>query len=227
MNKYSFSPAQRYAVFLTHGEKCYLHHGLIDFTSMEVDHVIPESLLADPAQLAEVLKLLGRPANFSLNSYANWMPACGPCNRLKLATIFEPTPLIQLVLQKAAQKSNEAELREKEIVTKRKVKNALITLQRATFDSPLDDDVIEALKPLIDYHIQHRQPGLVAEPIRLTPLYEVLSEDNGIRVVRGPYGIGVRPATPHAHSSFNCPNCGSIGAWNGVRCVICGMQDDD
>jgi len=108
MEKYNFSPFERFAVFLCHGERCYMCSCPLDLKTMEVDHVIPESLQNDPARLADVLASFSRPTTFSLNSYENWMPSCRPCNGKKLALVFEPTPLIQAVLQKAASKAGEA-----------------------------------------------------------------------------------------------------------------------
>ncbi len=104
-SKYHFSAAERYAVFTVHGENCYLCHEPINLKTMEVDHIIPESLLDDPVRLTVILKDLGRPGDFDLNSFANWMPACRSCNGTKRATVFEPSPVVQLVLQNAAGKA--------------------------------------------------------------------------------------------------------------------------
>lgn len=141
-SKYQFSLAQRFAVYTTHGGKYYLCRRPLDLETMEVDHVIPESLLADPARLAAVLKALGRPGGFDINSFANWMPACRPCNGRKLDSVFEPTPVVQLVLQQAAQKAGEAEELATEEVTRERVARALNVLRRAaeTGAAPLPDD---------------------------------------------------------------------------------------
>lgn len=80
MAKKIFTPAERYAVYTTHGEKCYLCTRPVDLASMQVDHIIPESLLDEPDRLAEVLDKFRLPREFDLNSYANWMPSCSQCN---------------------------------------------------------------------------------------------------------------------------------------------------
>ena len=54
LSKYSFGAEERYAVYTVHGERCYLCGKPIDFASMEVDHVIPGSLLGSKG-LADVL----------------------------------------------------------------------------------------------------------------------------------------------------------------------------
>ncbi len=45
MNKYRFSAEERYAVYAVHNEKCYACSIAVDLKSMQVDHIIPESLL--------------------------------------------------------------------------------------------------------------------------------------------------------------------------------------
>lgn len=63
-------------------------------------------------------------------------------------------------------------------------------------------------------------------PLHLTPLLEVLAEKDGVRIVRGPYGVGWGPIVFDERSNFRCVTCGRV-AWNGARCVVCGTMDDD
>jgi len=224
MSTYKFSPAERAAIYSTHGEKCYLCSKPLNLKTMEVDHVIPESLLKKPAELQAALKAFGLPADFDLNSFANWLPACSPCNGTKNDLVFEPTPIVQVYLQRAIARAVDAQALAAETVTERKIANALNVLERARDDGKLDDEVIQTLSEFIS---RHRQPDLSGQPIRLSPLYEIITEHNGTQLVRGPYGVGGRPAIRDPHSSFSCPNCGSIAAWNGARCVICGELNDE
>lgn len=224
MSIYKFSPAERAAIYSTHGERCYLCSKPLNLKTMEVDHVIPESLLKKPAELQVALNAFGLPPDFDLNSFANWLPACGPCNGKKNDLVFEPTPIVQVHLQRAIAKAAGAQVLAAETVSERRIASALNILERARDDGKLDDEVIETLSEFIS---RHRQPDLSGKPIRLTPLYEIITEQNGIQLVRGPYGIGGRPASRDSHSSFSCSNCGSITAWNGARCVICGEMSDE
>lgn len=194
---------------------------------MEVDHVIPESLVDDQDRLREVFKSLGRPENFDVNSYANWLPACRPCNGKKLAIVFEPSLLIQLALQRAADRADKARNIEQRTISRREITKALNILERANEAGELDNEIKASLQPLVAFQEEQRSPELVGQPIRLTPLFEILSEKDGWRLIRGPYGVGGRPIGPHVHNSFDCPNCGAIGAWNGARCVICGEMNDE
>jgi len=227
MSRYQFTAAQRYAIFTVHGERCYLNGCLINLKTMQVDHIIPESLQDHPDQLGEVLRVLGRPKDFNLNSYENWLPACGPCNNRKRSRIFSPSPLIQIELDRAQEKASRVGRLAEKAVRDRDVATALNTLERAAEREDLDDEALAQLAALIPFHRENRAEEAKGEPIRLTPLYEVLSEDGFRKVVRGPYGIGARPVGSHIDASWNCPTCGSIGAWSGARCVICGEMSDD
>lgn len=226
MAKYKFSAAERYAIYTTHSEKCYLCGEPIDLKSMHVDHIIPEELLSNKPLLETHLRLFGLPKNFGINTFSNWMPSCSPCNQRKSSTIFNSTPIVQLELQKAIAKADKAYELAKKTVNKATIIKALNTLERANENGDLNQETIELLKPLIRFHLEERNPELLDEPIKLAPLYEVISEKNSIRTVKGPYGIGSGPIQPNVNGDFICSTCGST-AWNGARCVICGTMNDD
>ena len=227
MSKYKFSDSQRYAVYTVHGEKCYLCNCPIDLKSMHVDHVLPESLLGYKARLESVINEFGLDKDFEINSYHNWMPSYGPCNLKKLEEVFEPAPIVKIILQRAAKKAAKALELEEKTVSKNAIGRALNTLKRSKEKGELTIEVITELKPLVEFHKNERLDELKDEPIRLSPIYEVISDKNGILTIKGPYGVGGRPSGDNVDGSFNCPNCGSMAAWHGARCVICGMMSDD
>lgn len=111
--------------------KCYLCGVPLDLTSMAVDHVVPEHLLATPSLLDAVKSELGLPASFDLNSFENWMPACNSCNGRKAALQFTPSLLLQVTLQHLAKKADKARRLCEEVVSTRRVSSALNDLERA------------------------------------------------------------------------------------------------
>lgn len=225
MNKYKFTASERYAVYTTHGEKCYICGKPIDMKSMHIDHVIPESLLLDNEEMHRVFELHGLSSKFDINSFKNWLPSCSSCNLKKSARVFEPSLLFQIAIENAIGKSKRAiELSEK-LVSRTLVTKAINTIERASESGVLDEEIIESLRPLINFHIQERNVTLFNEPIRITPEFKIISESNGIRIVKGRYGIGGGPIGPNVNSSFYCA-CGA-SAWNGARCVRCGEMSDD
>ncbi len=224
MSKHKFTPQEQHAVYTVHGEKCYLCGAVLTLKTMEVDHVIPESLLNDPARLATVLTSLGRPPRFALNSFENWLPTCRPCNGKKLAKVFEPAPIILILLQDAAAKAPKARAVHDKAVQDRDIHEAMNVLERANEIGLLDEEHKAAIRPLVEFHMLVREPELLGQPMLLTPLYRVLSETNGLRLVEGPFGTGGGPISPS--DAMRCPNCG-FSAWNGARCVVCGEMSDD
>jgi len=224
MAKYAFTPQQRYAVFTAHGEACYLCRRPVDLVTTEVDHVIPESLLTTPDRLRDVLAALGRPQNFDINSYENWMPSCRPCNGKKSDVVFEPSPVVQVVLQQAAERAPRARELEKQLVTKRKLGRAINELQRYAAEQQLDESMKTQLSALLEEGDVLRVPEKRGMELRVAPFITVLRTDGQTTLVPGPYGVGGGPTQPS--DAMRCPSCG-LPWFNGARCVSCGALDDD
>lgn len=232
-DKHRFTIHERHAVYTVHNEKCYMCGRPLTMKSMEVDHLIPESLVGS-RELPDVLGRLGRASDFDLNGFENWMPACRECNSGKLDLVWEPSLEVQLHLQRAKDRAPEAARIAAETVSKRSVQRALSVLERATQDGTLTDDVRRSLRPLVEYQVGVRDPALneADEPIRVTPEYEVspfeiLSDDGMVQTARGPYGVGGGPSGGDVGPGMRCGVCGSK-YFNGARCIMCGdMSDGD
>lgn len=229
MSKYRFSEAQRHAVYTVHGERCYLCGAILTMRMMEVDHVIPEFLRDAPERLAEVKASLGRPADFSIDSYENWLPACRKCNGRKLAIVFEPSPIIQIELQRAAAKADRARKIEQKAISDKQIDEAMSLLLQVDEKRELPEEVVKKLWPLVAFHRVVREPELAKEPVRVTdwlsvPVGTVLSDDGSIRTVKGIYGIGGGPSGP-ASNGMRCGVCGNSD-FRGAICVWCGAMDD-
>jgi hypothetical protein len=229
VSKHQFSSAERYAVFETHGARCYMCAKPVNYADFQVDHVIPESLEDKPDRLKKALDDLGRSADFQINSHENWLPACGPCNNKKRSTVWEPSGLVQLHLQKAAKKAGGARAAAEEIVSDLKLTRSLNTLGRALDAGGLAPSLLEELDVFVERYSLHRAPEAEPDVVRITaaealPLYEVLTTDGGrTQLARGPYGVGGGPL--NASPAMRC-TCGSP-FFNGTRCVLCGQQLDD
>ncbi|ELX10187.1 restriction endonuclease [Janthinobacterium sp. HH01] len=226
MAKKAFSATERLAVYTAHGEKCYLCTKPIDLKTMQVDHIIPDSL-EGTARLTEVIIQLGLPSSFNLQSYANWLPACGPCNNLKKDQVFEPVPIVLVLLKRAAEKASKAQAIAEKAVSEQNVQKALNTLERAmTIDALAGEEIKAQLTELFRFQTIYRTPEMVGKPILVSPGLELLADKDGIRIVRGPYGVGGGPSTNQFSPAMRCPGCGSP-YFNGARCVLCGLMDDD
>lgn len=146
MSDYVFSDAERWAVFTVQGDACYVCRRPLDLFTMEIDHVLPESLLRRSDLFEQHRKALGLAADFNINGYENWLPICNGCNKAKSDTVFAPSLLIQSQLQRAKLKSNKAQAVADEIPTKRQLARSLGMLLRGISGTPEERDL---LLPLI------------------------------------------------------------------------------
>jgi hypothetical protein len=224
---FRFTPQERWAVFTVHGEVCYICRHPLNFRECEIDHILSQSLRNDRKELTRINGLLGRPADFNVDSPVNWSPACRRCNGLKRDRPWDPSLLVQLHLQFAADHAPKvSELIEKQI-NWRELEKAVATVQRAVEQGLITKDMIPDVAVVLEVQRPYRAPEKQNQPVRLAPELEVLSDRNGLQVVRGPYGVGGRSTVPGRDPSWDCPNCGAAAAWSGARCIMCGMLSDE
>jgi hypothetical protein len=157
VSKKVFNKFERFAVYNCHDNKCYICRRPISYLEYEIDHVIPESLLDRPNELTAVLIRFGLPHSFDLNSFDNWLPACGPCNRTKSNKVFEPTIAIQEAIRKAKEVSHQAKTIVEQMPRKQHIEKALSIIECA---SP-DEIPIELLKILFQQYVSNH-PNLLA-----------------------------------------------------------------
>lgn len=128
---------------------------------MQVDHIIPEHLLDDSIRLDAVLREFGLPPTFDLNSFENWMPSCPAHNNQKRDAVFEPTPIIQKVLQDAAKKAELARRTAARVITNKRIERAISEILIALEDEP-GPTTLEIVKAGV---IQIRGALLVLDPM--------------------------------------------------------------
>jgi hypothetical protein len=171
--KHAFTPAERWAVFTTHGTaqgtKCWLCSEPLYFRAMEVDHVLPERLLDDQAALAETLTTFGLPPNFDLNSFEDWLPAHRHCNLQKLNHVFRPTPLIQRWLDRARAKAGDARQLCNVSANERRIERAIGIL--AAGDKALPPELLDSI--VQNYAVANSAPVIVGDQRGYVPPNEV------------------------------------------------------
>ncbi|MGQ3280887.1 MAG: HNH endonuclease, partial [Shinella sp.] len=148
MSDYKFSSIQRFVVFTVYGPetKCYLCSEPVTLKTMQVDHIIPEHLLGNATRLAEVVEELALPKSFSINSYENWLPSCGPCNNAKRNNVYRPGGMYLAILKRAEDNAEKCRSLELKWKTKARIDNALSYLEAAAENDELD---FSQLGPLI------------------------------------------------------------------------------
>ncbi|WAJ28036.1 hypothetical protein [Antarcticirhabdus aurantiaca] len=210
---------------------------------MQIDHVVPEHLLEKPEELKSYLEDLGLPADFKLNSYENWLPSCANCNNAKRGSKFKPAPIYLASLERASKKADKCRKIAAATVRDADIAKALSYLERAAasetnFDysllKPLFMAFCEANPEAMRAMHKRTDPGKIEFITHLEQPPELAIAPNltvrfgdGIHIVTTPLGTGYVPKHETPHSSFYCGSCGSLGPWNGARCLSCGMLNDD
>lgn len=100
MNKRTFSWAERYAVWLHHEKRCWLCVEPLRLEETTIDHVLSESLLIYPDELAMILENWGLPHDFNINGFENWLPCHAHCNQKKGATNWRCAPADRFLLDR-------------------------------------------------------------------------------------------------------------------------------
>jgi hypothetical protein len=245
MARYDFSDAERWGIFMTHNRKCYMCGDILTMRSMQIDHVLPESLLKDPTKLDEAIAWYGKPSSFKINSFENWLPSCYPCNNKKRRRMYRRVPAVLGYLQDAENGANRAAEIAAEVLKDRELGAAIHSLRRGRSSGAIPKKTTAILaEHFVSLHPELfiRMDSLLRQGIELSnpdPPTELRLSTNDL-VQFKPEGelilvstgerTGVMPRaflegkTPHI--SWQCPTCGSYGPWNGVMCLTCGRMSD-
>lgn len=156
--KYKFTVAQRYSVWMHHEKRCWFCKEPLGFREATVDHVIPESLLSEPERLMKVIADYDLPIWFQINSYENWLPAHGYCNQTKSSGVFSMTPSYRPIFERLIRRANEVKRTAEAIgrdQKKAKVLTSLLTALEAHKVSVTDVmNLVSAYEGISDPSIQ-------------------------------------------------------------------------
>ena len=94
MSSQKFSAAQREAIWLAHERKCAYTRQPLDVSSFHIDHIIPESLAANPTELSLTKTRLGLHSDFDLFDYGNLLPCRPGANLQKGSLLLDPAPTL-------------------------------------------------------------------------------------------------------------------------------------
>jgi hypothetical protein len=192
-----------------------------------IDHIIPEALLKDPTELANIKIQFGLDASFDLNDYCNWLPSHGYCNNQKNDKKFKPTPVFQMQLDKA--KDNCGEVKRKVEFFKSDIKkDKLFAKILALIES--DDLTKEEIMPLFDAIEPISDPDVITlrEEISLfiPSSWKPVHTGGQVALVTDGTRFAITTTAANPDFSWVCPTCGWNGPWNGVICMSCGRMSD-
>lgn len=83
-----FSLYQRRAIWETHGKRCAYCRDPLDYADVEIDHILPESLLQNHVELEQMLVTQGLSSEFDIQGFENLAPSCRACNNRKSSITF-------------------------------------------------------------------------------------------------------------------------------------------
>jgi hypothetical protein len=165
MAGFRFSYTQRYAIWKAYGGRCFYCEQPIDFRELTIDHIVPESLLNDLPQLANLRTEYGIDdvvPGFQINDVLNWVPAhARRCNAGKSNSSL-PKKLLLLCLQEVQKKLPSVKEEMDKLEQSRSRSHAIGSLSSAIENSHLSIDDVRA-------HLAELEAGQHAdEPLVMT-----------------------------------------------------------
>lgn len=141
MSSQKFSAAQREAIWRAYGMKCVYSRRLLDVSNFHIDHVVPETLADDPAELARTLTMLGLESSFDLSGWENLVPCLPERNLQKGSVVFDPNNARYFLGIAAARKASVIEELKK--IERRATRGkAIVMLQQALENGKLKPDEV-------------------------------------------------------------------------------------
>jgi 5-methylcytosine-specific restriction endonuclease McrA len=226
MAKYKFKQSERFAVWKTHGKKCFWCAEPLSLQETTVDHVLPESLLDKEEDLSRVKLLFGLGDKFNINGFENWVPAHQQCNGAKRDTIFKASEVMLAILERVAAKAPNALKHQKRIEENERIGEALSKVQVLYDENKITKEDLIAIFSDSDDQEHKLADELEKLILRVDPSWQIVSVDNDMATVTDGRVAGRTPVGNDVHPSWGCPNCGAYGPWSGARCLTCGMLSD-
>lgn len=102
---YHFTNAERFGVFKAFEGICCWCREPVEWRSLTIDHIVPQSLEDKPEKLSEIKTHYGLPVDFPINDFENWVPAHQRCNGSKNDSIFQSSPAMIAVFAEVQHKA--------------------------------------------------------------------------------------------------------------------------
>lgn len=223
--KYKFNKTQRYAIYMAYGGHCYWCNYLLEVRAATVDHVIPESL--PPTKLEEVRTEYALGSSFALNDFENWVLSCQPCNGTKSETLLTLSPALILILEKVRRRAVDARKVYQKAKETLSASRIIGSLEAALENKTISPDVIKKLiSETTPSHLLSALTERAEPPVFLFGEWRITKTDGDIAYVTDGHWGGYTYIGKGSDTGFRCPHCGSLGPWNGIRCLNCGQVSD-
>ena len=159
MSKFPIKKSTRIAIWRAWDQYCYICEQPLDYRELEVDHVLAESLLKDPAELQRIRdrwQIDESFPEFQINDLCNWAPAHRhPCNGSK-TNFYAPWVMVclSMVDSKKTKVLNEIEKLRKERKQSKVLSDLDAALERGEITEEdvqdlLDSRIVPAEDPIV------------------------------------------------------------------------------
>lgn len=94
MSTYRFRAEEKHAIWSGHGARCFYCGRPLEYQEATTDHVLPERLASEPAEMRRIRSKYELDQNFpgfSVNDFCNWVPSCLDCNSNKGSKVPDKT----------------------------------------------------------------------------------------------------------------------------------------
>ena len=229
MKKHVFKSLEKFAIWESHECKCFWDGEPVTYRETTIDHVIPESLIDDPAELERIKLFYKLPQNFSINDFCNWVPAHSNCNNRKSKRLFDYSPAMIYALDMLILKSGVTSKLYNKLL-KRQKRDKVLGKLLADLESEAitNDDLIELLKQTKSIY-SWRFPNIDKRKQLFVPEgWHAISENKAnhwLDVTNGKITATV-PSIENPDDTWLCHTCNNYGPWVGNRCVNCGTWGD-
>lgn len=141
----SISDAElRAALLKAHNYTCIYTNKIINENNVNIDHIIPQSLIKKPEKLMDLLSSLGLPSDFNLDSLDNFLP-CHPSANRKKSDILFPKSTFLFYLDIAQKKKPLVEKNLGEIRNKNSLAKAMNIIEQGFNNGSIDREDIQNL----------------------------------------------------------------------------------
>lgn len=111
------------------------------------------------------------------------MPACRPCNNYKRDSKFDPTPIVQLVIQSAVRKANDVRARVAKFKNDASFHKLLAQLEGLAEAGKLEPEQAKLIIEVASKVQDAREPELASQPFRVTPRFSVRTREGNSFIV--------------------------------------------
>lgn len=181
----------RLALFEAWGERCVWCHVPLYFNEMEVEHLLPKTLVGKDN--ADLFRAQGLNNDFDLLSLENLAPSCGPCNRGKGKRPPPEAPVIASVLRTAKERAPTVETNAGKLRNRRQITRAVTILREGAKGG--DEAALAALREAAEQVTLEFREATGLEVRRLDSTFDRLASVGEVLARSDPHFF--YPATTH------------------------------